>query len=286
MKTYHPLQGRQVRRKRASIRTLDLCPKKRVGSVAINNARKNPCIRKRKSGIEKTTRTGPPKSGFQENQMGLNRQSASEAVTCSTVHQGIPARLKFTGFFGSDTKSEEPTTKKRKTTDVHALEESMDKVLEEAMAQFFYQFLQLQVGQTSEYESFICVANEDDRKACPKTKKFPKIRRCEALHPNTKIPPRTRPPGRASTSALSIHLIDMYEVLRLRGGVGGTNSGMLDKQEGAEPRCLARWRDEGWMEEKAPPVGLSAPGGSSKRAVHGYTAKIPRRGNSVATTSG
>ncbi|KAJ6514152.1 hypothetical protein DFH09DRAFT_1333102 [Mycena vulgaris] len=47
-----------------------------------------------------------------------------------TVNNGTPARLKFTGFFGSqesNSNSGEPSSKKRKTADDRALEESEDK---------------------------------------------------------------------------------------------------------------------------------------------------------------
>ncbi|KAJ7891505.1 hypothetical protein B0H13DRAFT_1887135 [Mycena leptocephala] len=52
---------------------------------------------------------------------------AEESPT-KLVNSGTPARLKFTGFFGSqDMKSGEPSTKKRKTADDLAFEESEDK---------------------------------------------------------------------------------------------------------------------------------------------------------------
>ncbi|KAJ6480066.1 hypothetical protein DFH09DRAFT_1341557 [Mycena vulgaris] len=55
---------------------------------------------------------------------------AEESPT-KMVNQGTPARLKFTGFFGSqessDAKPEEPNRKKRKTADDRAMEESEDK---------------------------------------------------------------------------------------------------------------------------------------------------------------
>ncbi|KAJ7447431.1 hypothetical protein FB451DRAFT_1411850 [Mycena latifolia] len=56
---------------------------------------------------------------------------AEESPT-KLAHTGTPARLKFTGFFGSqesssDTKSAERPAKKRKTADDRALEESEDK---------------------------------------------------------------------------------------------------------------------------------------------------------------
>ncbi|KAJ6540435.1 hypothetical protein B0H19DRAFT_1269017 [Mycena capillaripes] len=54
---------------------------------------------------------------------------AEESPT-KLVNNGTPARLKFTGFFGSqgtDENSEEPATKKRKTADDRAIRESQDK---------------------------------------------------------------------------------------------------------------------------------------------------------------
>ncbi|KAJ7195021.1 hypothetical protein C8J57DRAFT_1547584 [Mycena rebaudengoi] len=52
------------------------------------------------------------------------------ALKAESKVSGTPARLKFTGFFGSqdsDNKFEEPSTKKRKTADDQAAEEANDK---------------------------------------------------------------------------------------------------------------------------------------------------------------
>ncbi|KAJ7903023.1 hypothetical protein B0H13DRAFT_1882366 [Mycena leptocephala] len=56
---------------------------------------------------------------------------AEESPT-KPMHSGTPARLKFTGFFGSqesnlDAKSDGPASKRRKTADDRSLEESGDK---------------------------------------------------------------------------------------------------------------------------------------------------------------
>ncbi|KAJ6522020.1 hypothetical protein B0H19DRAFT_1277520 [Mycena capillaripes] len=56
--------------------------------------------------------------------------SAQKAENSPTkIVSGTPARLKFTGFFGSQgaEKPEEPATKKRKTADDRAAEEAIDK---------------------------------------------------------------------------------------------------------------------------------------------------------------
>ncbi|KAF7354168.1 hypothetical protein MVEN_01104500 [Mycena venus] len=57
--------------------------------------------------------------------------SAPKAESSPTkIVSGTPARLKFTGFFGSqdpENRSEEPRTKKRKTADDRAAEEANDK---------------------------------------------------------------------------------------------------------------------------------------------------------------
>ncbi|KAJ7198416.1 hypothetical protein B0H12DRAFT_1244851 [Mycena haematopus] len=56
---------------------------------------------------------------------GSTAPKAEESPT--KIANGTPARLKFTGFFGGDTKSEEPAQKKRKTADDRALKEGDDK---------------------------------------------------------------------------------------------------------------------------------------------------------------
>ncbi|KAF7366803.1 hypothetical protein MSAN_00938600 [Mycena sanguinolenta] len=68
--------------------------------------------------LEKVTFLGTAASGVPK---------AEESPT-KMINNGTPARLKFTGFFAnhSDTKEGEPSTKKRKTADDRALEESQE----------------------------------------------------------------------------------------------------------------------------------------------------------------
>jgi hypothetical protein len=62
----------------------------------------------------------------------ISSSPSQRELSTSSVNSGTPARLKFTGFFRSqepnpDAKSDGPASKKRKTADDLALEESGDK---------------------------------------------------------------------------------------------------------------------------------------------------------------